>query len=187
MIENSQSSPGKRFSVLETVPVWMFGFFTLPVFIGIGMLFLDHDMPVFLPLWFIVLPLIALTDREREVDAAQGIIVTRWKLYRRIRLWKSWKRISDYEAVTCRRSGGKGASMSEQEWVALVRPSEKFSYVTFFYARKEEFCPQAQAAAQRLSEATGLPIRDYPDRLFHRKAPSNEHRFPGRVAGEVKS
>lgn len=173
-----QSVSENRFSFLEAIPAWMFGFFTLPVIIGIGLLFMDLEIPIFVPLWFICLPLIALTDREREVDAANGIIITRWKLYRRIQLWKSWKRISDYEAVTCRRAGERGTSMSEQEWVALVRPSAKFSYVTFFYARKSEFCPQARAAALRLSEATGLPIRDYPDRLFHRKAPANEQGGP---------
>ena len=178
MNRNGHPVSGNRFSILESVPVWMFGLFTVPVFIGFGTLYVDHGIPIIVTLWFIFLPLIALTDREREVDAAQGVIITRWKLYRRLQLWKSWKKISDYEAVTCRRSGGKGASISEEEWVALVRPSERFSYVTFFYARKSEFCPQARAAALRLSEATGLPIRDYPDRLFHRKAPSNEDRTP---------
>lgn len=156
----------------------MFGFFTVPVFIGFGTLFADFGIPILCSMWFIFLPLIALTDREREVDVAHGVIITRWKLYRVIQLWKSWQSISDFEAVTCRRSGGKGVSLSEQEWVALVRPMGKFSYVTFFNARKKEFCPQARAAALRLSDATGLPIRDYPDRLFHRKAPTNDHAFP---------
>ena len=80
--------------------------------------------------------------------------------------------IADFEAVTCRRSSnGKGVSINEQEWIALVRPSGKFSYVTFFNARKKEVCTRGIATAHLLSETTGLPIRDYPDRLFNRKAP----------------
>jgi hypothetical protein len=163
---------------LETAPVWLFGFFTLPVLVGIGMLFVDYDIPIFFPLWLILLPLIALTDRESEVDTAHGVIITRWKIYRLIKIWETQARISDYEAITCRRAGGKGASLSEQEWVALVRPSAKFRYITFFNARKKEFCPQARATALQLAEATGLPIRDYPDCVFNRNAPTNDHGLP---------
>ena len=153
----------------------MFGFFTLPIFIGIAMLFMDFNIPIFYPVWCILLPLIALTDREREIDAGNEVIITRWKLYRLLQLWKTQERISNYEAITCRRAGGKQTSSGEEEWVALVRPSSaKFSYVTFHYARKKQFCPEARASAERLAKLTGLPIRDYPDRLFHRQAPSSD-------------
>jgi hypothetical protein len=152
----------------------MFGFFTLPILIGIAMLFMAVPVPIFVPLWLIVLPLIALTDREREIDAEHGVIITRWKLYRLLELRKRQERISDYEAITCRRAGANRIDSSyEQEWVALVRPPATLRYVTFFNALKKQFCPEARACALRLAAATGLPIRDYPDRLFNRKAPSD--------------
>ena len=158
----------------------MFGLFTLPIFVGVAVLFMIREIPMFYPLWFIFLPLFALTDRERELDTANGVITTRWKLYRLLQLWKTRERISNYEAITCRRyAAGKGNSTGEQEWVALVRPSAKFSYVTFFNAQKKKFCPEARACAERLAKLTGLPIRDYPDRLIHRQAPSGENESRG--------
>ncbi len=164
-----------RFSFHGSMPRWAYSFFSIPLVVGLGMLLVPNPLPLIAPLWCIALPLIALTDREREIVRASGIIRNRWKLYGVIPVWKKDEPISRYEAVTSRRSSdSKGNSPSECEWIALVRPSGKFSYIRYFYARKNEVCAEAQANARLLSEATALPIQEYPDRMFNRRAPAAE-------------
>ena len=172
MNEESRVPLTRRFSFHGSMPKWAYGFFSIPILAGLVMLGYFKQIPLIAPLWFILLPLIALTDRKREIDTANGIIRNRWKLFGIIPLWKTDEPVSSYEAVTCRRSDGSTTSPVEYEWIALVRPSGKFSYVRYFYARKKEICMGAQAAARLLSEATGLPIREYPDRHFNRRAPA---------------
>lgn len=168
----SQTPVSCRFSFHGSMPVWAYGFFSIPIVTGCAMLFDSGRFPLSAALWCILLPVVALTDREREVDAQTGIIITRWKLYRLITLWKCSEPISNYESITCRRtSDSKYPSTAEMEWIALVRPSGKFRYIRYFYARKNEACPEAQGAARLLSEVTGLPIQNFPDKIFHRRAP----------------
>lgn len=160
------------------MPVWMYGLLSIPIIIGLMMLYFWRDVSLVAPLWCILLPLFGLTDREREIDRENATIINRWKLYGRILLWKNTEPICNYVAITCRRASNniKGGHLStlEQEWIALVRPSGKFSYVQYFSAQKNEVCPEAQAAARILADAAGLPIRDYPDRLFNRRTPDSE-------------
>lgn len=48
------------------------------------------------------------------------------------------------------------------------------SYVTSFLAREKVFFLEARASAERLAKLTGLPIRDYPNRVFNRQALLND-------------
>lgn len=174
MSAESKTTVIRRFSFHIQMPVWMYCVLSIPVLIGLAMLFFWREIPLIAPLWCILLPLFGLTDREREINREKGVIISRWKLYGLLLLWQKAEPISNYVAITCRRaSSGKGSHMSifEEEWIALVRPSGKFSYVQYFGAQKNKFCPEAQASAQNLAEATGLPIQNYPHRIFNRRTP----------------
>ena len=170
---DNTASVVRRFAFHDQMPGWMYVILSTPIIIGLAMLLFGKGIPLIAPLWCMALPLFGLTDRERAIDKENGVIINRWKLYGRLLLWQKSEPISNFVAITCRRASNSRSTRStvEQEWIALVRPLGKFSYVQYFSAIKKEICPQAQAAARKLTEATGLPIRDYPDRLFNRRAP----------------
>jgi hypothetical protein len=48
----------------------------------------------------------------------------------------------------------------------MVRKSGGFVWIRYFQVNRLATCQAAKGAAERLSEVTGLPMADYPDRLF---------------------
>ncbi|MGC4014264.1 MAG: hypothetical protein QM755_07055 [Luteolibacter sp.] len=162
----------RYFSFHESLPRWAYAFFSIPIVIGVAWPILAQA-PIPPVLFLIVLPLIALTDREVEIDTVSRILVTRWMPYRLFTIWKTSEPLDRYEAVTSRRgsNGNRVSSPNEWEWIMLVRSNGKFRSIQYFHARKEQVCEEAQAAARRLMDATGLPFRSYPDKLLTRAAP----------------
>lgn len=157
--------------------IWRYGICSIPIMIGAWVL-LAKPMPMsgpatFVGWWFLCLPFLVLLERDHCVVTSTGMLRTRWMLLGIILLWQSEVPLSRYVAVTLRRVWGKRSVQGahDMEYLALVKQTGKFRYLSYYRAGRNEVCSEARAMAALLSDATGLPIRDYPDALFTKKSP----------------
>ena len=114
--------------------------------------------------WFMTAPLLGMVEGSARVESSSRRLVRKWRLLGVLPLWTKEDDLDGFEAVTRRRCPNRKGP--ETEWVVLVRRSGGFVWIRYFQVSRYAACPAAKAAADRLSEATGLPVAGYPDRTF---------------------
>jgi hypothetical protein len=143
-----------------------YGILTLPVLVGLAFFCFGPEgrMERGIAWWFMTAPFLGMIEGTTRVEPDSRRLVRQWRLLGLIPLWTKQEDLDAFEAVTRRRCPNRRGP--ETEWVVLVRKSGGFVWIRYFQVSPQAACPAAKAAAERLSEATGLPVAAYQDRFF---------------------
>lgn len=144
----------------------------IPVVIGVVFLWAGpkERMARMVGWWFTLMPALGMIESVATVDTESRALERRWRWLGWLPLWSKKDDLVSFEAVSRRRcSEGRG---NGTEWVVLVRKKDqRFVWLSYFRVGDHSPCPKAKAEADRLAEVTGLPLSEYPDRFFSRRAP----------------
>ena len=143
-----------------------YGMLALPVLSGLAFFWFGPEgrMERGVAWWFMTAPLLGMIEGTARVEPECRRLVRQWRLLGLIPVWTKKDDLDAFEAVTRRRCPNRKGP--ETEWVAMVRKSGGFVWIRYFQVNRLATGQAAKGAAERLSEVTGLPMADYPDRLF---------------------
>jgi hypothetical protein len=109
-------------------------------------------------LFFVLGSLFLLVEQDARIDPAAGIVICEGRLFGRYLVWR-WKNpLNDFIAVGLRRQ--TNPENGDTIFVGLQRRSGRLVALQYFFAGQARPCPEAQQAARRLADTTGLQVKE---------------------------